>query len=193
MGSVVKRLQRVRASNDLVRVQRTVCGRERLDGYVVDVGARWALLAMLDDRIVLDGFTAVSIADIIRVKRAGTREFVERALRLHGEWPPRAPAESIPLGDMRELVRFAAQQDPMITIHIEHRDPDVCFIGVPVKFGRRYLHLREATPNAEWWDRIWKWAWSDISRVDFGDRYARTLHEVAGAPPSGPLRPPRRG
>jgi hypothetical protein len=190
VGSLVERLKRARASFELVRVWRVVGDGDRLDGYVVDVGERWVLIAVLDASIYVDGFAAIPIADIARVKTgSGSHEFVERALRLHDEWPPAPPAETISLDDLGQLVQVAARQYPTITIHIERRDPDVCFIGIPVKFGRRSLHLLEVDPNAEWWDRSRKWAWSDITRVDFGGRYERTLFEVAGIPPNDRVPP----
>ncbi|MEV6874665.1 hypothetical protein [Amycolatopsis sp. NPDC051128] len=190
MGSLLDRLKRAQASYELVRVSRVLGDADPVEGYVVDVGERWVLVAVLDASVVVDGFVAVPIADIARVKtRRGSREFVERALRLRDEWPPAPPAATISLGDLVPLVRSAARQYPTITIHIEGRDPDVCFIGIPVKFGRRSLRLLEVDPNAEWWDRSRKWAWSDITRVDFGGRYERTLFEVAGTPPSDRLPP----
>lgn len=82
------------------------CGRvvgdgDPVEGYVVDVGERWVLIAVLDASIFIDGFAAVPIADIARVEpRNGSREFVERALRLHDEWPPTSPAEKISLDDL---------------------------------------------------------------------------------------------
>src|SRR6202043_2618244 len=73
----------------LVRVRRTIRGADKPEGFVVGLGARWVLLAVLDPSIVLDGFAAIQLADIAAVVPVGGRNsFVGRALTLQGHWPP---------------------------------------------------------------------------------------------------------
>lgn len=184
MASVVKRLARAQAETELVRLRRA---GDPIEGYITGIGPQWVQVALLDPGIYLDGHVVLRLDGIEQVeKREISSDFVQRALKLHGEWPP-GPAE-LELDGVRAVARSAAQLSSLITIHIELRDPDVCYIGVPVKYGRRYLHLLEVSPNAAWDERPTKWSWDDITRVDLGGCYERTLYEVAGPSPADSAR-----
>jgi hypothetical protein len=166
----------------LVRVSRTI-RRGKLDGFVVGIGQAWVLLAVLDPNIYLNGYAALRLGDVSKVKqRGGPDTFVSRALAARGEWPP--VAVDVDLDSVADLVRTASDVAPLITLHVEEDDPDVCFIGRPVRFTSRSVHLLEITPQAEWHDHPTKWAFSDVTRVDFGGRYEEALALIGGAPPA---------
>lgn len=78
------------------------------------------------------------------------------------------------------MLRALAGRSPVLSVFIERDDPDVCFIGVPVKWGRRSVWLSEINAGAEWDDTVSKWRYRDITRVDVGGRYEANLIEVAG-------------
>lgn len=69
-----------------------------------------------------------------------------------------------------------------MTLHIEVRDPTVGFIGRPVRFTSRSVHLLEVSPQAEWGDHPTKWAFPDVTRVEFGGRHEEALALIGGAP-----------
>jgi hypothetical protein len=58
----------------------------------------------------------------------------------------------------------------------------VCFIGHPVRFTSRSVHLLGITPQAQWEVNPEKWAFADVTRVDFGGRYEEALALIGGAP-----------
>ncbi|GAA4545934.1 hypothetical protein [Amycolatopsis samaneae] len=172
------KLRKACAKRTLVHLHRDIDGADRIAGFVLAVGVEWILLARLDPGIFLDGYTFVRREDLRRVEKPASRHFVRRALELHGEWPPVAPEHR--LDGIVPVLESAAAAFPLLTVHVERADPEVCYIGTPVKIGRRALRLAEVTPSAEWTDEPSKWRFADITRVECGGRYERTLSEVAG-------------
>jgi hypothetical protein len=167
----------------LVRVSRTIRRNDKLDGFVVGIGQAWVLLAVLDANIYLNGYAALRLGDVSKVKRRGGPDtFVGRALAARGEWPP--VAADVDLDSVADLVRTASDVAPLVTLHVEEDDPDVCFIGRPLRFTSRSVHLLEITPQADWHDHPTKWAFADVTRVDFGGRYEEALALIGGAPPA---------
>lgn len=161
-------------SSALVRISRTIRHSDRIDGFVVAIGQTWVLLASLDDRMHLDGHVALRVGDVSKVRRRGEREdFVRRALLAREEWPPLVV--DVDLDEDRELIRTAAERAPLITLHSEREDPDVCFIGRPVRFGKRSVHMETIDPNGRWEEGTAKWALADLTRIEFGGGYEEAL------------------
>lgn len=167
----------------LVRLTRSIRNADKVDGFVVGIGEEWVLLASLDPNIDLDGFTGVRLADITKVAvRGGPDSFVPRALHVRGKWPP-VPAE-VNLDGVSELIRTAADLAPLVVIHIEADDPDVCFIGRPIRFTARKVHLVEIDPQARWRDQPRKYLLQSVTQVEFGGRYEEALVLVGGTEPA---------
>lgn len=174
-------LETAAQQQSLVRLSRSIPRSDKLDGFVVGLGHAWLLLAVLDHNIYLNGFAALRVADVKKVnRRGGPNSFVGRALAARGEWPP--SGANVDLDDLAQLVRNAAEVAPLVTLHIEAEDPAVCFIGRPVRFTRRSVHLVQITPEAEWDDEPTKWKFTDVTRVDFGGRYEEALSLIGGTP-----------
>jgi hypothetical protein len=177
---VKTQLARAAEKLELVRLRRDIPDADEVEGYVLEVGAEWVLLARFDPEVFLNGFELVRRSDVVGAGKRHARQFFRRALELHGEWPPVRPEWEIPLDDVSSLLSAVAAHRPLLTIHTEADDPDVCFIGAPVKVGRRRLSLVEATPRAVWAAKPTKWPLEDITRIDFGGRYEQALYDVAG-------------
>jgi len=173
---------------ELVRVHR----RKHLDcydGYVLAVGKRWLLLANLDGAIVLDGYTALRRRDVKSVRRKCTADFVRTALTLRGQWPPAPPATQVDLEGTRSLLASLRGQWPLVTVHPELEDPDVCFIGDLQHVGRKWMRLREITPQATWTEPPSEFRIDRITRVDMGGRYEQALIDVVRSDPTRTVRP----
>ncbi|GCD18844.1 hypothetical protein ACFO3K_17885 [Cellulomonas algicola] len=171
-----------------VRVTRRIRKAASIDGYVVDVGRAWLLVAVLGDDIRLDGWTAVRLSDVRRVRERvdESAAFYRAALTARGEWPPGPPSStgSLDLDDVGGLVRTAGAAAPLVTIHVEEDDPSVCFVGRPERVGPKHLRLREITPGATWDDTTTRWRLRDLTRVDVGGGYEDALALVGGPPPA---------
>jgi len=153
-----------------------------VDGYVVAIGARWLLLAVLDGAIVLDGHTALRLEDVRRVTRLSNGDMAQQALALREQWPSAPPVARLELDDARGLLTSLERQ-PVVTVHPENDDPDTCFVGAPAGLSGRALRLLEVTPRGVWSSRPTKHRVDGITRVDIGGRYEQALLSVAGLAP----------
>lgn len=168
----------------LVRVHRSIAGADLSEGYVVGIGSKWLLLAVLDDRIVLDGYTAVRVDDIRKVRVKKNQSFVRRALEMREQWPPTRPPE-VELDRTGDLIRSVAAAWPLVTFFAERDDPDLCYIGRPVAWSGKSADWLHITSQAEWdVDAIDRRHLRDVTRVDFGGLYEDALAAVAGPAPS---------
>jgi hypothetical protein len=176
------------ASVALVRILRTIRGADSVDGFVLKIGAEWLLLQNLDPGMFLDGHVSLRVRDIRRVKPLPSGSFAARALQHYGD-RPRMPGR-VDLSSTRTLIESSSRRFPLVTIHVERRDPSVCYIGVPVDVNSRTLRLREITPDADWENEPRSYRLADVTRVDIGGRYERALLAVGGRPTkaTGPQR-----
>ena len=165
--------------NALVRIDRRIKKADRLEGYLVGLGERWALLHVVSHDWLLNGYTAFRIGDVKRVRRWDERsDFPARALAHFGQEP--RPACAIQLDSTRSLIESTAQRSPLVTIFTEYRRPDVCYIGKPVAVARRRLRMVQIDPGARWRSKPTKWDLRDVSRVEFGGRYEEALAALGG-------------
>lgn len=154
-----------------------------IEGFVLDIGRQWVLLAVLDASIVLDGFAALRIEDIHTVDVQASSDFIRKALTLREFWPPSQPPRPVGLADVRELLSSSAGATPLVTVHLEETDPDCCYIGVVREIDTDHVALLEVTPSAEWELEPTSYPLDEITRVDLGGRYEDALFSIAGHPP----------
>ncbi len=170
------RLRRSAAEQVPVAVRRRFDPQERVEGIVLDIGARWVLLASLRDAAYFDGFTLLRLEDIRRVKVDPT--FLP-ALRTGHTWPPSAPAGPLDLSDPAGFLAGIARQVPALALHEEARRPDMLWIAAPTEVGQKSILVRMIDPDCTWNDYLTKVKFRHLTRVDFGDDYIRAVLEVA--------------
>jgi hypothetical protein len=181
-AKVASRLARAQAEGLLVRVRRTLPDADVLDGFVVDVGPQWLALARLSDRIELDGWSLLRLADVRSVKLEPDADCFEvRALRARGQWPPAAPG--VPLDDTAAAVLAAGAAHPLVAVHRELDRPDVAWVGAVRGVRGATLFLLEVGVQADWSRKPRAYDLDDITRVDFGGGYEEALALVAGKAP----------
>lgn len=155
----------------------------RVEGYVLDMGPKFFLLGVVDDRIRFDGFQCMRLSDVRRLKvPAPYAEFVVAAFIKRGETIKRKP--SINLGSIAKILESANRIAPLVTIHTQKTDPDVCWIGRVLGGTKSHINLLEIGPDAVWEDMPTKKALKAITRVDFLGGYEDALYKVGGDPPS---------
>jgi hypothetical protein len=163
-----------------MRVRRSRVDPGHLDGYVIGIGKRWLLLAVPDSGIRFDGYTAVRIKDLTGVRAAPYARFVEHALTLRSQWPPQPLANAVNLDTRRALLRSFAGGYPVVTVHPERFDPDVCFVGRVTGVGKRSVRLKHVTPAGKWEKPVTRHRLGWITKVDVGGSYEQALLMVAG-------------
>jgi hypothetical protein len=149
-------------------------------GYVMDVGPKFFLLCLVSDRLWFDGFECLRISDVRGLKQDPYADFAEAALKLRNERKPRKPKLS--LQGKKELLVTAGQAFPLVTIHREKVNPDVCHIGKVIAVNANRVRLLLIGPDAQWYERPTDFSLREITRVSFGGEYEDALHIVGGAP-----------
>ena len=80
---------------------------------------------------------------------------------------------------MRNLLLSANKHFPLVTIHLEEVDPDVCYIGKVSGVDKEFVKLMCITPDGEWEEEESFYYLKDITRIDFGGAYEDALDLVA--------------
>jgi hypothetical protein len=148
----------------------------------LDVGPKFFLLALVSDRIWFDGFECFRIRDVSRIQPDPNSDFAEAVLKKRHE---RLPAtRHVSVASIEELLISANRAFPLVTIHREEVDPDVCHIGRIIDMTRSRVSLLEINPDATWDSEPIEYRMSEITRVSFGGDYEGALHLVGGDPPT---------
>jgi hypothetical protein len=172
-------LESAREGGKPARIVRTV-EQGNVDAYVVGVTRELCLVCVVSNHILFDGFQVLRLEDISTVESPGPHAgFLERALRLRGQNHPQKPR--IDLGSLRSVLTSASRAFPLITIHREIVDPEVCHVGVVERISDETVKLKEIDPDAKWVEDRATYAMREITRVDFGGLYEDALSLVAGA------------
>ena len=177
-----KRLQLASARREKVLVRFTRPFEQGwVHGYVIDIGPEFFLVALISDAIRFDGFQCFRLSDVRRLQVPSEyAAFVQAALQKRGERVPKRPRLAV--SSLSKLLLTASRAFPLITIHREKVNPDICQIGRLVGLRNGLVSLLEIGPDATWDDKPEIYRLSEITRVDFGGDYEEALHLVGGFP-----------
>lgn len=175
MYSIAKRLRQALKWGMIVRIRRRK-GWDKKDGCVVGLSDDWVLIHRLSDTFVLDGYEVLRTGDIRSIEKMPAAEVAHRALTLRGYAP--TPLPELDLTSISPLLASANALYPLITIELETRWSDICFIGIVERLGRKNLWLKKIDPRAKWIETE-KFPLRDITQVDFGGGYEQALWMVS--------------
>jgi hypothetical protein len=150
-----------------------------LEGLVFGVSDLFLSMAILDERVRFNGieiFCRDHMSDIQIPAPHAT--FYESALRLRGDRAPEPPP--LDLASMRSVLESISKIAPLVVIHRELQEPDVCEIGQITALDAETFELREIDPDADWVEDISEFRYEDITRVGFAGDYEGALALVAG-------------
>lgn len=148
-------------------------------GYVVAVGPKFFLFLIVSDRIWFDGFECFRISDVLNLQPDPYATFMETALKKRGDRRPRKP--HVCLESIEKILLSASRSSPLVTVHCEKIDPDVCHIGRVVGIARGRVALLKINPAAIWDIAPTEYRLAEITRVSFGGDYEEALSLVGGA------------
>lgn len=176
------RLLAAQQEQSLVRLDRVSRPGQTVDGFVVAVGRKWALLAQTMNGGFFDGYAAVHLREVARVRP--DRTFEQAFARTRPEWPP-APPSGRPAPDLdttsRMLISFIS---PGALFSIERdKKYDAMWVGVPAELTSRHLYLWEVRPDATWHDAPLGYPPRSITLVKTGDHYLKALASMAAPVP----------
>ena len=176
------RLRRAAESQTLVRIKRSPRNADRIHGIVVGVGSKWALIADTGDAGFFEGWVAIRVKDVVKVKKDSS--FRERFAQTQPEWPPTAPA-NLDLDTTAGLLNGMSAISPLLAIEQERRfHSQMAWIGVVDEVTRRWLWLHEVRPNATWRKRPLGYKLRRITKVFIANRYLTALAAIAGTEPT---------
>lgn len=157
-------------------------------GYVLDIGPKFFLLALIGDDMRPDGFQCLKLKDVKRLQAPDPyADFAVAALRKRRQKIRKRP--DIDISELPALLMSANRLFPLVTIHRELIKPDSCWIGRVINVTEKSVILQEIGPDASWEKRPSRFRLSEITRVEFGGGYEEALHLVGGPPPA----PERKG
>jgi hypothetical protein len=167
------------SSRRLIRFSRRF-ERGSVRGWVLDVGPRFFLLALVSDRLWLDGFECFRVRDVRNLSTDQYGEFVAAALKKRRVSRPKKPR--VNLASIEKLLISAGQVFPLVAIHREEIRPSACRIGRVLDIKRGRVSLLEINPDATWDDAPFEYRLGEITCVSFGGQYEDALHLVGGDP-----------
>jgi hypothetical protein len=147
-------------------------------GYISGVGSKFFLLTVVSDRLRFDGFECFRIVDLVSLEEDSHAAFAEAALKKRGDRRPKKPR--VALESVEELLLSSSRAFPLVTIHQEKLDPEVCHIGRVAGISRGRVSLQEITPDATWEAKPDQYAVKEITRVNFGGDHEGALYAVGG-------------
>lgn len=169
-------------SKVLVQFTRPFDNGGSTSGYILERGPQFFLLALVESNLRFDGFNCIRYRDVRKLRVPATHAaFVESALRLREEHIPQMP--KVNLRSTSELLATAGRAFPIVTIHRENVNPDVCHIGRVNAVDENRVELLEIGPDAVWDPQPLSYRTREITRIDFGGSYEDALILVGGLPP----------
>jgi hypothetical protein len=153
---------------------------EGATGYVVGLGTRWALLQVVNDDVIEDGFLATSLEMVAAIETVDPeRSFFPRVMAMR---PPTMRPPAVDLDDTRELLRSAQRSFPLLTIQTEEQHPGACYIGRIAALDDDAAVVHLVSPAGAW-DEEDEYPYETITRIGFGGRYEEALALAAGPDP----------
>jgi hypothetical protein len=148
--------------------------RGTVNGYVLDIGPQFFLIALVSDGLRPNGYQCYRLADIRKLRVPDKfAQFHEAVLKKRGIRFPKKPR--VDVSSIEKLLQTANRAFPLITIHREKVDASACWIGRVVDLGRGRVTLLEIGPDASWHDELETYRLSEITRVDFGGDYENAV------------------
>lgn len=168
----------------LIEVKRHLKNVGRTAGFVVGASDSLVLFHVFDsDCFCLNGYTVIREEDISHHRVFNKSEYWQyRAVRRFRIKAARLPGLS--MVSFPELMISIAKRFPLLTVHVEEKKPEVCYIGPLISTTDRTFTIDDLNASAEWTGprRI---RFQDLTRVDFGGGYEKALAATAPKRPAG--------
>jgi len=165
----------------LVEVKRRPKGACRIEGFVVGCSEEVILFHRLDwDTFTLNGYLGILNKDVSAYRFFDKKDYWDFRAAAHFKLAPKIP-EGIRVSSLRDLISSAGEHYPLLRVHRERIDPDVCFIGRLGSMSSATFSIDDLNSSAEWTGprRI---RFQDVTRIDFDGGYQRALAVVAPPP-----------
>lgn len=174
----VDELEKFKTKKKIVKI-RTRYDESNYSCYIIDWSDEWLVTKTISGDILSDGYTVFQRTGIKNIKQSKAEKFVSDALKLRKEkWPKISPRIKKNLDKPGDIIQAVLKSFPLVTLHFERWDPDVCFIGRDVKIKGNYLKWYGIDPNAEMKKEAFEFKLNKITKIQFGDQYSNALWQV---------------
>lgn len=173
------RFDRAIGEQHIIRVERAPKFADRLDGFVVAVGEKWALMAQSSDGGFFNGYVAFRLSDVKRITRDKT--FETAFAKTQPEWPPARPCE-VDLNSTRGVLEGLGHDGALIGIQKDN-ERSAFWIGTLDEVRKRVAYLHEVRPDATWHPAPLGYKLKAITTVEVATHYLRGLAAIAGTRP----------
>lgn len=176
--SIVMRLERARDDRLLVYLRRRTAGAPDVSGFVIAIGRRWAAVAALDDRVMLDGWSLLRISEILAVTIQPDSECFEiRALKARSQWP--VPAFELHLDDFEAAASSLVAVGGVIGVSLRTA-PTGYRVGSVKSVDRARLRMRCISAEGRWEDESRTFHAKDVLRLNTLGAYDDAYRLAAG-------------
>jgi hypothetical protein len=178
-SKIIRRLQDAYWTKQFVNIFRKLDPKVKWRGYVVGVNDTFVLLQYLNsDTVTLSGYMVFRIKDIESAYVVGNENFLPRAVASKG-MQPQTPLDVI-ITDFSGVISSVNDHYPLIVIARERKEPKVIYLGRVEQLGKKSVYLRTVDMRGEWVSTH-KFAYKDITRIEFGDGYSEALWRATQA------------
>tara|TARA_R110002051_G_C8725283_1_gene497260 strand:- start:1546 stop:2103 length:558 start_codon:yes stop_codon:yes gene_type:complete len=181
LKKVQSKLRAAALEQRMLRIDRKPKYADRLYGFVVGVGAKWALLARIVDGH-FDGYFAFRLRDVQRIRPDTT--FMGTFAKSQPGWPPTSPFEYA-LDSTEDVLVALGQNSPLMGI-LKDNEHDAMWVGTYDDIIKKMVYIHEVRPDASWHDAPLGYKVKAITGVETGTRYMTALAAISGTEPPAP-------
>ena len=185
MGQARDRLAKLVGRPKKVQNTRAYPDEPTHNGFVLGLGRDLVLLQQFHD-FYPEGFTALRVADIKRVRSGVHERFWERMFRGEGLMGLVGISHNMPLDDFRSLLAALRSLGQNVIVESEHRktaEHDDFSIGRVVALDDESVSLLNFDPLGVWEDDPSVIDLGDITKVQFDTPYINTISKYLEGPP----------
>ena len=173
------RLAKAQRDGTMVQIVRSPKHADKMDGFIVAVGDRWAVIQGACKGGYFDGYSAFRLEDVTKIRTV--QGFPEQFARTLPTWPPRCP-EGLELDSAASVLCSMARHSGLIGMEQDNRHCAL-WIGALVKAGRKWTWILEVRPDATWHEEPLGYKTKKTTLVTIDSHYQRALLAVAGDTP----------
>jgi hypothetical protein len=187
MGQTRDRLSKLVGRPKKVQITRSYPGEPLHNGFILGLGRDLVLLQQFHD-FYPEGFTALRVADIKRVRSGQNERFWEGMFLAEGLMELVGISYQVPLDEFRSLLAAIHGLDQHVIVETEDRKTagqDDFFIGRVVALDEETVSILNFDPLGTWDDEPCLIKYDDITKVQFDTPYINTLSKYLKEPTPG--------
>ena len=189
MSKFHKKLDAARVNQSYVQVARSPkYATAYLEGFVVEVGKSWVLLAQTRDGGWPNGYVAFRLRDVTSLR--SSKGISERFARLQPCWPPTHSFNALNLDDAAGVITSLSAGGELIGIEQEF-DRSAMWVGEVEDLWPKWVWLDEVDFTGTWLDKPLGYRLRKVTAVTTGTPYFEALRQVSD--PRGQKRTGERG